>query len=523
MDTDPMPGRQGQTRADFERQRDRFLGEDEIAYRFERAVTWLRGGEADVAAGVTLAIETLAYDPCNVAMHRELAVACARAGDAEGIAEHLSVCFDMEMLDAAAMLADPSLRGVLTERAFEEIVGRVEKECTYRTRFKDVRFDEVMPHTHEFGTTLVWKDEDHRAVTAAFEKLFEAADRQSAMVGRSQLGFDEEQLKSPFELNDRLLGGSCCFGTVHQFFRDIAPYLDDVRFLMFDQVSPVDEVWIVNGAFHMCRHPLIDSDQQQRAVFFEELIERHGLDDSALRKYIAVCWSSVAHISLEANEARRSYADGTGAEAEHAIQRLLALGDSPDFFQARLALFRRDFAEATRYLERTVEAAPSFREAIVMLARRRLDDGRWEDVIDLVERATELNPKYRDDCQLWRAIALESLGRVDEPAAAYLRHTTMHTPARLLEDGAALLQRGLHASARLVYEQLRDAASREGLAAELGLARCAIASEQPEVARAHFERVLERGPALRAANASDARLIAAIERLEFEALEALTG
>ena len=516
----------------FERQRDRFLGEDEIALRFRRATELLRGGETEVAEGIVLTEQTLAFDPYDVAMHRELAVVRARAGDPDALAEHLAVCFDMGALDASSLRADPALRGRVAAGAFEQLVTDIETGHGRRSRFKDVSFDEIAPRTNTFETTLVWAPEHQPAIDVAFRRLIEAAAR-SGVSDRTEedltteiawLETYAERLKSPFTLDDHLIGTHAYFGDVHRFLREIAPYVEDVRFLMFDQVSPHDEFWIVGGSFHVFRHPLEDSDSEGRARYFEELCARDGLDDPTLRPYLAKLWSTVAHVDLEANENRRSYADGTAERAAYAIERLLVVGDRPpSFFQARLHAFRGDRAEAIRHLEATIATHPDFREPFVMLARHRLDDRRFEEAIALADRAILLRPDYQDEIHLVRAVALESLGRREEAAAAYLQDTELrqNSSGRLLRDADGLVARGLHTSAALVYERLLDEPFSTGLAAELGLGTCADAVGRTEDARRHYERVIARAPGRRAEYAASRGLLDAIDRIETAARAAL--
>lgn len=512
----------------FERQRDRFLGEDEIAIRFRRATELLHGNASEIAEGIVLAEQTLAHDPYNVAMHRELAIARARAGDADALFYHLAICFDMEALDASAMRDDRLLRGGVPEKAFDRIVTQIEREHRARARFRDVCFDEIAPRANTFETTLVWAAEHQTKIEAAFRRLVDSAAR-SRVAGRagedlaSELAWLDtyfERLTSPFTLDDRLIGTHAYFGKVHQFFREIAPYLEDVRFLMFDQVSPHDEFWIVGGAFHVCRHPLADSDAEGRATFFEELCAREGLDDPTLRRYLAKLWATVAHVDLEANENRRSHADGIAARAAHAIDRLVALGgDAPSLFQARLHSFRGEFAEASRHLEATISAHPDFREPIVMLAKRRLEDHRYEETVALADRAIAIRPDHRDDIHLVRAVALESLGRREEAEAAYRYDTELRRDSSglLLRDAQGLVDRGLHTSAMLVYERLLDAPFVNGLRAELGLARCAEALGRTAEARRHYERVVARAPERRDAYRDSPGLLAEIARVEADA------
>lgn len=519
------------TREAFELHRDRFLGADEIALRFRHATKLLRGSASDRAEGIALAEETLVYDPYDVPVHRALAAAKACDGDAaaDAVYEHLAICHDVGAIEVAELRADRTACGAMSDATFEAVLASVVANAKHRTRFRDVAFDEIGPNTTAYETRLIWKPAHHGAVVAAHERLIAAATRAyeaaglEMTLGPSVEAFDlqREKLRSPFILDEHLIGLQCHFGSVHRFVREVAPYVEDVRFLMFDQVSPVDELWIIDGVALVCRHPLHGSGLRERAELFEALCGVQRIRaDAHLREYVTMNWERVAHVELEACEKKRSHADLTGDEAQVAIDHLVALGATPAFQQARLALIRNDASAGAAHLEDTIRACPDHREAFIMLARCRLAEDRFDEVVSLAERAVELNPKFCDDAHLVRGIALESLGRVDEARRAYRAYGTLlaSSPASVAREAGALVERGFFASARIVFEWIVTAKHGAGIAADLGLARCAEALGENASARAHYERVLARSDEARAQHAW---LAADLEPLEAAARAAL--
>jgi tetratricopeptide (TPR) repeat protein len=285
----------------------------------------------------------------------------------------------------------------------------------------------------------------------------------------------------------------------------------------------VDEIWIVDGTFHVCRLPLRDSDAHQRATFFEEMLAREGYDDPAMRAHLVMLWRGIADSDLEANENRRGHADGVAALAAQGIERILAHGAKADFLQARLALFRKDGETAARHLEESIAAHPTHREAVMLLAQQRLEQGRFDEAIDQADRAIALRPEYCDTANYVRAIALESLGRHDEAREAYLRHVKLRKGQSGVgvREAHALVERGFHASARLVYGELLDAEYTTGVAAELGVARAEEALGDLAAARRHYDRVLVRGPERRSTYATSPGIVAELTAIEAQARAAL--
>lgn len=482
----------------------------------------LRGLEASgqLDEAVARAEAMLEHAPFDAELLRWLVRACAARGDVEAHARHLATACYVDVLDPEAAREDASLRGRLSAEAFANNL-RDARAGIGKDRSRDFKLTEIEPRSTTFCTRLRWRAEDSPAVLAALRRFCadtsrvdRARDPKQAWVD-DYLWWIERSVGdgTQLDLEGEFAPGFCHLGRIVVLLQELAPFVDDVRTLIYDQTSPLYEVWIVDRACYVRRHAICADDEVWQHL--DTLIERANIRDPVLEARL------VEHFTTQAAEwlaaASSTYLDAADCKqrSEALLARAARLGAAPPpLMQAKQALRDGDEARALEALERAAQdpANPQARLALLdyLLARDRFLDALR------VLPATEGAGPHR-----W-GVAYEGGGFLDEARAAYQAHARgMLDGARgvLLRDADGLFDRGWFESARAYYAVLAKTTELSTpIRAELGLARCAERRGAADEAEAHYRQVLVRAPAQRRKYADSPAIVAAIEHCEHAAV-----
>jgi tetratricopeptide (TPR) repeat protein len=510
-----------------------YLSAAEIQQRIAQLDRLLQAGQVD--EGVRLAEETLVNDPYNPALHRALLRVHAARGDIERYGAHLGIGFSIHDLDEANLRADPELCGRLTAEQLDRAVAEA-RRAAGGDRPRDFCFDEVAPRARTFTTTLTWRAEHQEQVRAAYARFA----RLSARTQKRYVFPDDEDREEVVAEwyghhvgvgtmaleTESMPGAFCPMGVTLGFVRDVAPHVDDVRFFFYDQVSPLDEVWIVDHGFYIRRHPVSVDDFADAVRYLDDQLQREQIADAALGAYVAQQASAMAEGRIANIGSPPMDAAQMRREAEELMARAARYdGEEPPYLRAELHRCDGNVAGRIASLERTVERTPDFRKARLELAHLYFDDGRAEDALAVLDRVIAQGDRADEDTHLLRGQALELLDRREEALEAYRRHAhaTCSYSGVLLSQANALLADRQPEGARLLYQAIVSAAGATGIDAELGLARCADALGDRDVALDHYRRVLARAEELERRNTESAGARAQLERVKRDAQERLAA
>jgi len=512
-----------------------FLDQAEVARRIGRVEELVQGSADRVDEGLRLAREILPGDPYNSRLHRMAARACAARGDAEAYGQHLAICVSMHDLDADGVRADPLLRGALSPGQVDQALTSA-RGYARSDRTRDYCFDEIAPRSGRFTTTLHWPAAHQASVEAAyarFARLSALTEDRYVFPDRGDRGYDAAEsyahhvgAGTMLLESESMPGAFCPTGVTLQFAREVAPFVEDVRFFFFDQVSPLHEIWIVDHAFYIRRHPIHVDDLVEVARYLDDLLLREGIADAYLGGYVAEQLAAAAGGSIQLMSSPSMSAAAIRQQAEDLMARVVRHdGEEPPYLRAQLRRHDGDLEGVIASLERTIERLPTFRKPMLELAHLYLDRGRTEDALAMTERIVAMGDRADEDAHLLRARALDLLGRRKEALAAYRRHAAAIASYSgvLLRDANQLLAEGNHEAARLLFRPIVRAGHGTGLAAELGLARCAEALGDRDRARVHHRRVLDRAPRLKRAHADTPSMLSAIMDTEAAARAWIDG
>jgi tetratricopeptide (TPR) repeat protein len=316
---------------------------------------------------------------------------------------------------------------------------------------------------------------------------------------------------------ERMPGAFCPLGVTLQFVREVAPWVDDVRFFFYDQVSPLDEVWIVDHVFYVRRHPVRVYDFVAVVRYLDDLLLREKIRDPALGAFLAERMTSLAAGQVSCIE--KPYLDPAThrREAEELMARAARHdGEEPPYLLAKLALLDGQVERAIAHLEKLVDRGPPWRQAMLELAHLYFAQEHIAEALDMCDRVVALGDRADDDAHLLRARTLVRLGRQREAMTAYRRHAKVIScyPGVLLRNGNALLEEGQHQAAGILFKTIVRARFATGVGAELGLARCADGLGDRARALEHYRRVLARAPELKRRYADSLQILAGIEEAE---------
>ena len=232
----------------------------------------------------------------------------------------------------------------------------------------------------------------------AYVRFARASDRTDAYVFPGQPRFERAEMElhqvgdgSMLLASESMPGAFCYMGAAVALVREIAPYIDDVRFFFYDQVSWLDEVWVVDRTFYMRRHPVSVDDFHEVIRHLDGILQRERIEDRALGAYLAEkaalhaggCISHLASAYLDAAALRRQAEELMAVAARYD-------GEEPPYLRAKLCLRDDDPEGAIAALERAIERVPAWRDPIRELARLYLDDGRTTDALAMIDRVVAM-------------------------------------------------------------------------------------------------------------------------------------
>jgi hypothetical protein len=269
----------------------------ELDARIARAITSLASPEAAaVDAALAGAAALLDLDPYHLGLHRALGLARARRGELEAAVEHLAVGVDMEVVEPSALRVDPELVAVVATADRVALVDLIVEGARARRRIWDLTCDALDPPG---VVVLRWRAEDDGAVRAIVDDHLAHCAR---VVGGSRTTCDDRYMfdgaARTLELGEDTFGKFGYLGRLHAMLRALAPHVEDLRFLLFEQtVSPLDEIWIVEGAFHVRRHhvaPGFDHDLFGLCQVLDDFLVHTRVADPDLRRYVVGALTELA-------------------------------------------------------------------------------------------------------------------------------------------------------------------------------------------------------------------------------------
>jgi len=494
------------------------LGAEEVQARLAAASALLAAGRHEEAFAQAEAL--LEHAPFDGPLLLWLVRAAAARGDAASHGKHLSTAFYVDVLDGESVHADPSLRGALSKKAFDANV-RATREVIGKDRSRDYYFTEVEPRQDDFCTRLCWSRADGEQVLAALRRFCADTSRVDRVRDPKSKWHDdylwwiETRVGEGTELvlEGETSPGFCHLGRLVVLLQELAPFVDDVRLFLFDQTCPLYEVWIVEHAFYVRRHPIYAQDEMWEHL--DTSMQDAGIRDAPLEALLLEHFEREAAGWLEGGESSYMDAAECKQKAEALLARAARLGSGVSLAHVEKARLEGDEAGALDLLERLVQQQPANEKARLELIDTHLAGGRFAAALALLDGL--------DSPQLHRrAIALQGTGAIDEASAAYDAHAAAivgHSSGVLLRQAHELFDRGWTESARRFYAVLaktKDYAT--PLEAELGLALCAQRRGDADGAEAHYRRVLAAAPAQKAKCKPIPSAAAAIEHCEHVAV-----
>lgn len=496
------------------------VSQAEVHARVQRIQDLEAEGRIDEA--LALGEATLEYAPFEPQLLLWLVRAYAARGDAEAHAKHLTIAFYVNVLDKKSARADTSLRGALPLRAFAANLLQAQNAIG-RDRTRDFYFTETEPRQDTFCTKLQWRREHTDAVVAALRRFCadmalvyrvifpeqewydDYLDWIEARVGdRSELELEADMIPSAF----------CHLGRVVVLLQELAPFIDDVRTFLFDQTSPLYEVWVVDHAWYVRRHAIYAQDEMWE--YLDDLMQRNGIRDAPLERLLVEHFTTEAAGWLEGGGSAYLDADECKQKAEQLLARAARLGEPAPLVRARMDLIAGDEDQAIAALERIVQQQdPTAHAAQLELLDLYLARDRFADALRLLEHTKGV------DQHRW-GVAYEGAGLLDKARAAYAVHAKgmlSGSSGVLLRQANELFDRGWHESARGYYSELSKTTQfSTPIRAELGLALCAERRAALAEATEHCERVLARAPAQKRTYDDSPSIAAAIEHCEHTAV-----
>lgn len=475
-------------------------------------------GQHDEA--IARAEATLEHAPFDAELVLWLVRTYAARGDAAAHRAHLATAFYVDVLDHDAALADASLRGTLSAEAFADNV-REASAVIGKDRTRDFWFTEVEPRRDEHGTILHWRHENAEPVLAALRRFCADTARVDRVMDPESEWHDDYLWWIEARVGDGIrldlegetAPGFCHLGRVVVLLEELAPFVDDVRLLLYDQTSPLYEVWIVEHAFYLRRHAIYAQDQMWEHL--DSLMQKENIRDRPLEELLVNRFSREAAGWLEGMSATYMDADECRQRAEALLARAARLGGAAPEVLAKRELLAGDDEQAVETLERVVQQDAASNPARLELIDIYLARNRFADALGILER-TQGAGRHR-----W-GIAYEGAGMRDEARAAYAAHANdmrNGSSGVLLRQAHELFDRGWIESAHDYYAALATTMEfSTPIRAELGLALCAERRGAAAEAATHYERVLARAPAQRRKYKDTPSIVAAIEHCEHVAV-----
>jgi TolB-like protein/Tfp pilus assembly protein PilF len=176
------------------------------------------------------------------------------------------------------------------------------------------------------------------------------------------------------------------------------------------------------------RRGTVEDDERARA-FFERAL---ALDPHWARAHAGL---SLSHFNEWSCQAWELWDDKERLAYEHARQ-AAALDDRDALVQlvlGRILLYRREFDQAARHVDRAIALNPNDADVLAHVALCRAYLGDAEAAVDLAAKAMRLNPQHPDWYAPSAALPLLLLGRYGEAVALLSRapRATVDTPACL--------------------------------------------------------------------------------------------
>ncbi|MCB9678173.1 MAG: hypothetical protein H6737_23935 [Alphaproteobacteria bacterium] len=378
--------------------------------------------------GIALADDVLRHAPYHAGLNLAVARHHARSGDLDAALLHASRVLEMEAMSPRALAA--ALEDVLPDAS--AAVAGLDARWAGTCRTADLCFDALEPNVDWSGVVLIWPEHAQEAMEAAYLELLAHVGRVNARLFDQEVEdcIDDEQLaivrlQSPFEPDDRLIASFGGYGWVLKTLEAFAPHVEDVRFFLFDQTSPLDEIWIVDGVFHLVRHPSTGDTADYLAGWLEET----GLEDPAVVAHVCDAWFRQAHVALESRSPDR---------AEPFIQRIRELDGEPWALQAMLEHLQGR-PEALESLRAAIVRAPQSRLCARTLLEALFQRDAWAECARVARRVAAFG--YQDDALLLAARAHAHLGHREDAAATLLRYVDLRStssPGVLLREGLEL-------------------------------------------------------------------------------------
>jgi len=507
-------------RASFAPWRPLHLSRAEIHARLQRIHDL--DAETRVDESLALGEATLEYAPFEPELLLWLLRTYAARGDAEAHVKHLTTAFYANLLDEPSAHADTSLRGALPSEAFTANVQQAHAVIG-KDRTRDFYFTETEPRQRTFCTTLQWPREHTDAVVAALRRFCADTARVYRVVFPDQAWYDdyldwiEHRVGDGTRLEldaEGMPSGFIHLGRVVVLLQELAPYIDDVRLFLYDQTSPLYEVWVVDRACYVRRHSIYAQDQMWE--YLDDLMQRNGIRDAPLEELLVEHFSTQAAGWLDGAGSAYLDADECKQKAQQLLARAARLGEAAPYVRARMELLAGDEEQAIAALERIVhQQDPSTQIAQRELLDLYLARDRFTDALRLLERAQGI------DQHRW-GVAYEGAGLLDKARAAYAAHAkgmVSDSSGVLLRQADELFDRGWTESARVYYSVLSKTEEfSTPIRAELGLALCAERRAAMAEATEHCEHVLARAPAQKRRYDDSPSIAAAIEHCEHTAV-----
>lgn len=435
-----------------------FKTAEEINQLFQKAFEALE--QHGYAAATTLFDDAFRHDPYRLQAHYKLALHFAAINHAAYFQHHFFVCWNIDATYKEKITTDNIVVNALGNALIAEIVAAKKLKSEWSRR----HFISIDPA--EYNCRLIFKPDQKKAIAAVYASLDDSVTKyfKKHKINDEPSDLFEEYLQPDFEKIDYFwlehseplpLTGcvDCAPETLYTTLQRLSEYLDNnVRFLVTSEDDNfVDEVIILNGAFHLYRHQAGEFYYHQNA-YFETIVNSYP-EDRMLRSWLCHEYQKTVlyashDVTKELNNAMRLstpedpwmpyilgklalnkkdretalkyfkeaaaktsynfeiccdiaaffYDNGMIGEAEQCYDRvieqdplcLIALN-----IKSLIRFEQKDYKAAIEAAEQSISADPNHYHPYYVLARIYNQQGRSEDTLQMVKKVLSLDPLKR--------------------------------------------------------------------------------------------------------------------------------
>lgn len=268
-----------------------FKTAEEINQLFQKAFDTLE--QHGYAAAAPLFEDAFRHDPYRLQAHYKLALHFAAINHAAYFQHHFFVCWNIDATYKEKITTDNIVVNALGNALIAEIVAAKKLKNQWSRRHF------ISIDTAEYNCRLIFKPDQKKAIAVVYASLDDSVAKyfKKHKINDEPPDLFEEYLQPDFEKIDYFwlehseplpLTGrvDCAPETLYTALQRLSEYLDNnVRFLVTSEEDNfVDEVIILNGAFHLYRHQAGEFyyDQQK---YFETIVNSYP-EDRLLRSWL---------------------------------------------------------------------------------------------------------------------------------------------------------------------------------------------------------------------------------------------